>query len=84
MERQTIDRFLSTLRDGKYHPIGEIIGRTEMKEQRIRLIIAFLQKFHFIESNEAGEIKLSTTTKKFLDKLDETDHPQSFYEEITA
>jgi len=83
MESQTIDRFLGILRDGNYHSLAEIIDQTQINERRIRIVVAFLQKFRFIETARRGQIRLNTVTKKFLDKLDETDQ-ESHYEEITA
>jgi hypothetical protein len=83
MDTQTIDKILYTLKDGKQHTLEEITQKTGTKEPKAKLVIAFLQKFQFIEVNKNGSIKLNPLTKEFLDKLDKTD-PNSFYEEITA
>lgn len=83
MDKQAIDIILDTLKNGKQHTLEEITKKTGIKEPKIRLIIAFLQKFQFIEIDKSGNIKLSILTKQFLDKLDKTD-PTAFYEEITA
>lgn len=83
MDKQATDRILETLKNGRYHTLKEITEKTAMEERKVRLIIAFLEKFQFINVDKNENIKLSTLTKQFLHKLNETD-PTSSYEEITA
>ena len=83
MDKPAIDQILITLKDGKQHTPSEIAQKTGIKEPKIRLAIAFLQEFQFIEADKNGNIKLNHLTREFLNKLDKTD-PDSSYEEITA
>jgi DNA-binding IclR family transcriptional regulator len=84
MDKPAIDKILDALKDGEYHTLKEITQKTGIKQPKTRLVIAFLQKYQFIELNKNGKIKLNVLIKQFLDKLDETDDPAPFYEEITA
>ncbi|HVP26266.1 MAG TPA: hypothetical protein VMT26_01195 [Candidatus Bathyarchaeia archaeon] len=83
MDKQATDRILDALKNGRYHTPKEITEKAAMEERKVRLIIAFLEKFQFIDIDKNGNIKLSNLTKQFLQKLNETD-PTSSYEEITA
>jgi len=83
MDKQAIDKILDALKNGRYHAPKEITEKIGIKEPKVRLIIAFLEEFQFIDADKDGNIKLNALTKQFLHKLDETD-PTSSYEEITA
>lgn len=83
MNKQAIDKILDILKNGKQHTLEEITEKTGIKEPKVRIITAFLQKFQFIKVNKNGNIKLRALIKQFLDKLDKTD-PKPSYEEITA
>lgn len=80
MTNQSIDKVLDVLKDGKWHTPEEITNRTRIEEPKIKLITSFIQRFQFIQIDKKGKIKLTSLTKKFLEKTD----PAPFYEEITA
>jgi Ca2+-binding EF-hand superfamily protein len=83
MDAQAIDKILDTIKTRRFTTLKEITRQTGIKEPRIRLIIAFLEKFQFIDVDKDGNIKLNALIKQFLAKLEKTD-PKSSYEEITA
>jgi DNA-binding IclR family transcriptional regulator len=73
MDEQDIDKILDALKNGRSHALKELTQETGIKEPKTRLIIAFLEKFQFVEVGKDGNIKLNRLTKQFLDKLDKTD-----------
>ncbi|MBX5327265.1 MAG: hypothetical protein ACQXXH_01640 [Candidatus Bathyarchaeia archaeon] len=79
-----VDALFEGLRDGKWHSLNEIARKTDLDEEKTKLIIAFLEEFNFIQINtENKKIKLDALTHRFLEKIEkhETD---TRYQEITA
>jgi predicted transcriptional regulator len=84
MDIQAVDRIFDVLKNGKQHTLDEIVQETGIKEPKARIIIAILKKYEFITMDKKGKIKLTPSTRRFLDKLDKTNGSAPFYEEITA
>jgi hypothetical protein len=83
MGKQDIDKLLEALTDGKWHTLEEIVQKTGIEEYRAKLVISFLQQFQFIQIDKKnGKIKLSTLTRRFLEKLGDPNEASSFYEEM--
>jgi predicted transcriptional regulator len=85
MEKQDVDKLLDVLKDGKWHSIEQIVQKTGIEEYKAKLVISFLEQFHFVHTDKkTGKIKLTALTKQFLEKLEDHTRPSSFYEEMIA
>ncbi|RLG59570.1 hypothetical protein DRN86_04035 [Candidatus Geothermarchaeota archaeon] len=62
--------FLDLLRNGKWHDLEEVARKTGLAAQKIRLIINFFSKYHFIEFDERlKRIRASQSFLRFLKQI---------------
>jgi hypothetical protein len=84
MKANDVDMFFELLKDGKWHNMDELVGKTKMKERNARLVTSFLASFKFIQlDKKRNRARLDALTRKFLEKLEKVELA-SRYEEITA
>jgi DNA-binding IclR family transcriptional regulator len=69
---EKIDKILTLLQDGEWHPIREITQKTKLNQTKIQLITNFLTRYNLIKLNKAQqEAKLTPPTHKFIKKIQE-------------
>jgi DNA-binding IclR family transcriptional regulator len=84
MQRRDTDKLLDALRDGRWHKTEELQQATGLDARKTKLILSFMNEFNLIETDKkTDQVRLSRLTKRFLEKLNDTD-PTKPYEEITA
>jgi len=84
MQRQNTDKLLDALKDGRWHNEEDVQHATELDTRKTKLILSFMNEFNLIHTDrKTNQVRLSSLTKKFLEKLNDTGHGES-YEKITA
>ena len=67
---QSINEVIETLRDGKWHKLGEIIERSGLHEFKVGMIMSFLAEYDFIRlDKERRKAKLTSPVLKFLREI---------------
>lgn len=66
-----IDEILDLLKNGEWHELKEIAGRTHLHEVKVEIITSFLAQYDFLELDEREKkIKLSRQLQLFLKKIE--------------
>lgn len=79
-----VDQLFENLRDGRWHSLNEMARKTNMDEEKTKLIISFLEEFSFIQiDREKKKVRLDALTRKFLEKI-EKHETAAHCQEITA
>jgi predicted transcriptional regulator len=59
------------LKDGEWHPIGEVIEKCGLSMAEAKNVMGFLEKYEFIEINTASqEVRIASSLKRFLLKVE--------------
>jgi len=70
---EKIDKILTLLQDGEWHPIAEITQKTKLNQTKIQLITNFLARYNLIRMNKTQQkAKLTPPTHKFIKKIQKT------------
>jgi hypothetical protein len=84
MEKQDVDKLIDALKDGKWHTQQQIVQKTGVEEYKAKLVLAFLRRFQFIQTDrKTRNIKLTLLTRQLLEKL-ANPKALSFYEDMIA
>jgi DNA-binding IclR family transcriptional regulator len=66
-----IDEILDLLKNGEWHELKEVAGRTHLREVKVEIISSFLAEYDFLEFDEREKkIKLSPQLRLFLKKIE--------------
>lgn len=73
-----IDQILELLRNGEWHEIKEITGKTKLDESKVGLIMNFLAKYGFIElDTREKKTSLAPSLLSFLKKIQDIENEKA-------